>query len=193
MARNTLELETGDKIVILTETSFGLKIKFFGILMGMGYGRAVRNHSPGNRCEDGFMDEWNVMKENSRYCVVAVPVYRKDDGIIEWRPYSTQKSNIMLDRQSVRDMDEATRTKIKDSAWMKRMGEIATNIEREVAHEIVRTVFGSTYVSTEVLSKLLLEKGIHPPVDMDERLNMAVAKALKEFNREQLDKLPTDF
>lgn len=194
MARsNFTNIEVGDKIVIIEDTKFGMKIKYFGILMGIGVGRAVRNNSTSNRCMDGFVNEWSGLTENNRYCMVAVPVYIKEKGVIEWKPYSTQKSDVMLDRQSVREIDEITRTKIKDNDWLRRMANIAQDLEDKVAHEIVSHVFGSTYVETKRLAKVLVEAGVHPKVDMDARLNEETAKALKEFNRAQLDAMPTDF
>lgn len=188
MARNA-EFEVGDKVVVVESTNFGIKITQVGIVMGIGYGWGANRG-----CWQGKMYDYAKAVENNRYMILAVPEYNKETGTQDWERYSAKKSNVMLDRESIRAIDEVTRGKIREHKWQQEAREIERTVEREVMRKLVSQIFPieswQHAVEIDEIAPVLLAKGIVQPINREEFLNERLQKALKEFNKSEEESAP---
>lgn len=198
MARNTTEFEYGDKVVILEITKHGPMIKRIGIVLGVGWGY-TRNANKGS-CFEGLMntDPYHPdICENSRYMIVAVPMYDSDTGSIMWRRYSAKKANVALDRQSIREIDEITRAKFREENWKREVDDVERHVDERIALTIIREVFSLDkwrHMPEHMeLAQVLVKYGAHPPVDREAYIAQAIKSRLVEFNKTTEEAAPTDF
>lgn len=188
----------GDRIVVVAEGQHGVSIRWYGYMLGEGYGRpSNERRNATTACYEGEMEDWHNIRENPKYCIAAVPSYDSSTGCLDWNRVSVLCSRVLFDCTSIRMVDEHTRNTKKGAEWARALRSIESNLSEKLADSIVRKFFAMSrwenLPDQETLAGLLVAAGIVPAIDPDAELARLVRAELAVFNAQKEEEQPQDF
>lgn len=188
----------GDRIVVVYESAYGPRIKYFGYMVMEGFG-AEGGGRKKTDCDEEEVSDWvTTLRANDSYCIVMVPRYVQDTGKLHWKRYSAKCCNVMFDCASIRMIDEAARDKERAQVWQNKLHWLEAGLDGDLRRRIIHSVFAEEdchyHQPAEAdLAALLVAAGIVPPVDRDAELQRIIKKELDAYNEACKTDGPVDF